>query len=161
MVGGYNASLHGNFARNFAKRFPGVEVDDFKRTMWLPRELGKGYYYALEAAEEMLGFDAGWGGVKQSGFRKEMETANLNLSLVEAQVVSLLSCFFFLFFFVFFVFCFLFFFKKKHSPPQLKTDFLTNKKRMGLTQPLHTHSDNCTGIQLCHLLRWKLFFLNK
>ncbi|EGS17740.1 uncharacterized protein CTHT_0070850 [Thermochaetoides thermophila DSM 1495] len=86
MVWGYNASLHGNFARNFAKRFPGVEVDDFKRTMWLPRELGKGYYYALEVAEQMLGFDAGWGGVKQSGFRKEMETANLNLSLVEAQV---------------------------------------------------------------------------
>jgi len=37
----------------------------------------------------MLGYDSGWAGSRENGFRKEMETANLNLSLVEAEVVSL------------------------------------------------------------------------
>ncbi|KAK4193602.1 nucleoporin subcomplex protein binding to Pom34-domain-containing protein [Podospora australis] len=87
-VSGYNNSLHSNFARNFSKRYPGIEVDDFKRTGLVPRDLGTQYYYALDFAEDMLGYDSGWAGAgaKKNGFRKEMETANLNLSLVEAEV---------------------------------------------------------------------------
>ncbi|KAL2124006.1 hypothetical protein VTJ04DRAFT_371 [Mycothermus thermophilus] len=85
-VADYNSSLHANFARNFAKRYPGCSVDDFKRTLLAPRDLGPQYYYALDIAEAMLGHDAGWVGAKQNGFRREMETANLNLSLVEAEV---------------------------------------------------------------------------
>ncbi|AEO69620.1 a2aa6c0d-9326-435c-9c79-2614c11b7958 [Thermothielavioides terrestris] len=85
-VADYNASLHVNFARNFAKRYPGCAIDDFKRTLLVPRDLGSQYYYALDVAEAMLGYDAGWAGSKQNGFRREMETANLNLSLVEAEV---------------------------------------------------------------------------
>jgi nuclear pore complex protein Nup188 len=87
-VSGYNASLHANFARNFAKRYPGCSVDDFKRTLLVARDLGSNYYYDLDFAESMLRYDAGWAGSRQNGFRREMETANLNLSLVEAQVVS-------------------------------------------------------------------------
>ncbi|KAK3989521.1 nucleoporin subcomplex protein binding to Pom34-domain-containing protein [Cladorrhinum sp. PSN332] len=85
-VSGYNNSLHTNFTKNFSKRYSGVEVDEFKRTALAPRDLGSQYYYALDFAEEMLAYDASWAGTKQNGFKKEMETANLNLSLVEAQV---------------------------------------------------------------------------
>lgn len=92
-VAGYNASLHVNFTKNFSTRYPGISVDDFKRTPLSPRDLGSQYYYALDVAESMLGYDAGWAGSRKNGFRHEMETANLNLSLVEAEVVSRLSCY--------------------------------------------------------------------
>lgn len=87
-VSEYNSSLHSNFARNFNKRYSGCSIDDFKRTLLVPRDLGSQYYYALDVAEDMLSYDAGWAGSRQNGFKKEMETANLNLSLVEAEVVS-------------------------------------------------------------------------
>ncbi|KAK3319196.1 hypothetical protein B0H66DRAFT_603751 [Apodospora peruviana] len=38
----------------------------------------------LGLAESMLRYDASWAGPRKNGFRHEMETANLNLSLVEA-----------------------------------------------------------------------------
>lgn len=85
-VSGYNNSLHANFTRNFSSQYPGFSLDDFKRTLMAPRELGKHYYYALDYAEDMLSFDPGWAGRRGDGFRNEMEMANLNLSLVDAQV---------------------------------------------------------------------------
>lgn len=90
-VSGYNTSLHVNFAKNFKTRF-GCSLDDFKTTSLVQRDLGPGYFYALDYADAMLGFDAGWVGPRQNGFRSEMETANLNLSLVDAQIVSAQSC---------------------------------------------------------------------
>ncbi len=87
-VDGYNTSLHVNFARNFSSQYQGCSLDDFKRTVLLTRDLGAQYYYALDVADGMLSFDAGWVGKRQNGFRHEMETANINLSLVEAQIVS-------------------------------------------------------------------------
>ncbi|KAH8895115.1 hypothetical protein GQ53DRAFT_77865 [Thozetella sp. PMI_491] len=83
---GYNASLHVNFTRNFSSQYPGCSLDDFRRTVLFPRDLGPQYYYALDFADTMLAFDAGWIGKRQNGFRHEMETANVNLSLVEAQI---------------------------------------------------------------------------
>lgn len=88
-VSGYNSSLHANFARNFAKQYPGFKLESFQRTLMFPRELGNQYYYALDLADKILMFDPGWAGPRErNGFRDEMETANLNLSLVDAQVVS-------------------------------------------------------------------------
>lgn len=88
-VSGYNNSLHANFAKNFTRQYPDFKLDSFQRTLLLPRELGNGYYYALDLADKMLMFDPGWAGPREKkGFRNEMETANLNLSLVDAQVVS-------------------------------------------------------------------------
>lgn len=88
-VSGYNSSLHANFAKNFTKQYPDFRLEDFQRTLLSPRELGNGYYYALDIADKMLMFDPGWAGPRErNGFRNEMETANLNLSLVDAQVVS-------------------------------------------------------------------------
>ena len=88
-VSGYNGSLHANFARNFGQRYPGCSIDDFKRTILVPRDLGPQFYFAMDFSQAMLGYDSGWAGSRENGFRKEMETANLNLSLVEAEVVSL------------------------------------------------------------------------
>lgn len=88
-VSGYNNSLHGNFAKNFTKQYPDFKLESFQRTLLSPRELGNGYYYALDLADKMLMFDPGWAGPRErNGFRYEMETANLNLSLVDAQVVG-------------------------------------------------------------------------
>lgn len=87
-VGGYNKSLHNNFSRNFSNKYSDCPVDYFKRTALEPRELGKSYYYDLERADELLRFDPGWKGRKDDGFKTEMERANTNLSLVDAQLVS-------------------------------------------------------------------------
>ncbi|KAH8910258.1 hypothetical protein BR93DRAFT_976413 [Coniochaeta sp. PMI_546] len=85
-ISGYNKSLHVNFAKNFKARYSGCSLDDFKTTTLVRRDLGSDYYYALEYADTMLSFDGGWIGPRQNGFRHEMETANLNLSLVDAQI---------------------------------------------------------------------------
>ncbi|CAK7223346.1 hypothetical protein SBRCBS47491_005177 [Sporothrix bragantina] len=87
-VAGYNASLHANFQRNFGNRYPGCALDQFKRSMLQRGELGSDFYYALDLADYMLSFDAAWTGIRDSnkGFKKEMQTANLNLSLVNAQI---------------------------------------------------------------------------
>ncbi|KAK3340549.1 nucleoporin subcomplex protein binding to Pom34-domain-containing protein [Neurospora tetraspora] len=85
-VSGYNASLHSNFAKNFSQRYPGISIEDFKRTVLVPRDLGSQFYYALDFAESMLSYDVAWDGSRKNGFRHEMERANLNLSLVEAEI---------------------------------------------------------------------------
>ncbi|KAK1750683.1 nucleoporin subcomplex protein binding to Pom34-domain-containing protein [Echria macrotheca] len=85
-VADYNTSLHVNFAKNFSNRYPGCSVDDFKRTVMMPRQLGPQYFYALDTAEALLGYDSSWVPRRGNGFKHEMETANLNLSLVEAEV---------------------------------------------------------------------------
>lgn len=91
-VSGYNASLHANFSKNFSTQYPTFKLESFQRTPLLPRALGAQYYYALDFADKMLMFDPGWFGPRErNGFRDEMEAANLNLSLVDAQVVSSVS----------------------------------------------------------------------
>ncbi|KAG5976794.1 hypothetical protein E4U55_007238 [Claviceps digitariae] len=85
-VAGYNKSLHNNFAKNFSNKYAGCSLENFKRTLLEPRELGKNYYYDVERADDMLSFDPGWLGRKHNGFKYEMELANANLSLVDAQI---------------------------------------------------------------------------
>ncbi|KAI5919960.1 nucleoporin subcomplex protein binding to Pom34-domain-containing protein [Camillea tinctor] len=86
-VSGYNRGLHVNFARNFSNQYTGCTLDNFKRTLLGPRPLGLDFYYALSFADKMLKFDSGWVGPRgNGGFRSEMEKANANLSLVDAQV---------------------------------------------------------------------------
>ncbi|KAI1653242.1 nucleoporin subcomplex protein binding to Pom34-domain-containing protein [Daldinia decipiens] len=85
-VSGYNRGLQVNFARNFSNQYPGCSLDNFKRTLLEPRPLGVGFYYALSFADKLLAFDSGWVGPRNNGFRSEMEKANANLSLVDAQI---------------------------------------------------------------------------
>ena len=88
-VAGYNKSLHTNFAKNFTSKYSGCTIESFRRTPLEPRELGTAYFYDLPKADEMLRFDPAWIGRKKDGFKTEMELANANLSLVDAQIVSL------------------------------------------------------------------------
>ncbi|RDA83720.1 hypothetical protein CP532_0227 [Ophiocordyceps camponoti-leonardi (nom. inval.)] len=83
---GYNKSLHNNFAKNFSTKYFGCSLELFKRTSLVARELGENYYYDLDRADDMLRFDPGWLGRRGDGFKKEMELANANLSLVDAQI---------------------------------------------------------------------------
>ncbi|KAL7784232.1 nucleoporin subcomplex protein binding to Pom34 domain-containing protein [Trichoderma afarasin] len=85
-VASYNKSLHNNFAKNFSNKYFGISLDNFKRTLVSPRELGENYYYDLDRADEVLRFDPGWQGRRGSGFLNEMKLANANLSLVDAQI---------------------------------------------------------------------------
>ncbi|PHH87061.1 hypothetical protein CDD83_9355 [Cordyceps sp. RAO-2017] len=85
-VSGYNKSLHNNFAKNFSNKYFGCSIEHFKRTPLEPRQLGDNYYYDLDRADDMLKFDPGWLGRKDDGFKNEMERANANLSLVDAQI---------------------------------------------------------------------------
>jgi nuclear pore complex protein Nup188 len=91
-VSGYNASLHANLKRNFEMKYAGCKLQRLKRTGLEVRPLGKGYYYDLYLSDKLLSYDFSWRGRKGQGFADEFERANLNLSLVEAQVVSDVSC---------------------------------------------------------------------
>lgn len=87
LVPSYNASLHGNLRQNFEKKFPGCSPSNFKRTLLTRRELGEDFFYDIEIAEKMLGFDPAWSGARGQGFAHELGRANINLSVVESQVV--------------------------------------------------------------------------
>ncbi|KAI1267282.1 nucleoporin subcomplex protein binding to Pom34-domain-containing protein [Xylariaceae sp. FL1019] len=85
-VSGYNRGLHVNFTRNFKQQYPSCSLEHFKRTLLEPKRLGEEFYYALGFADRILRFDSSWVGPKNNGFRSEMQKANTNLSLVDAQV---------------------------------------------------------------------------
>jgi nuclear pore complex protein Nup188 len=85
----YNSSLHGNLKRNFAAMFSGCSLQDFKRTRLEVREFGREYFYDINFADKMLNSDLAWIGRKNDGLAEELAKANINLSLVDAQVVSI------------------------------------------------------------------------
>ncbi|KKF94308.1 Nucleoporin nup184 [Ceratocystis platani] len=86
-ISGYNKSLHLNFNKNFANRYPGCTLEQFKRTQLVFSHLGPFYYYNLPMANAMLSCDRSWHGHRNNnGFKGEMERANLNLSLVDSQI---------------------------------------------------------------------------
>ncbi|KAK2764326.1 hypothetical protein FQN54_009018 [Arachnomyces sp. PD_36] len=94
-VSGYNGSLHINLHKNFEMKYPGLSLLNFKRTTLEPRQLGHGYFYDTTLGGKLLGYDFAWTGSRNQGFGEEFERANLNLSLVEAQVGLLHSWKFF------------------------------------------------------------------
>ncbi|KAL9101832.1 MAG: hypothetical protein Q9163_002957 [Psora crenata] len=82
----YNTSLHSNLRLNFASKFQGCSLTDFKRTTIMRASLGDSYYYDIELANKMLAFESAWAGKSGLGFSEEVQRANLNLSVVQAQV---------------------------------------------------------------------------
>ncbi|KAJ5359603.1 uncharacterized protein N7496_012016 [Penicillium cataractarum] len=95
-VSAYNYSLHTNLKKNFESRYTGCKMIDFKRTPLVSRSLGSDYYYDLGMGQKLLSFDFAWtGGSRNQGFSEEFARANINLSLVEAQVSLLNSWKFF------------------------------------------------------------------
>jgi nuclear pore complex protein Nup188 len=87
-VSAYNASLHANLKKNFERRYSGCKMTDFKRSALESRTLGRDYYYNLGMGQQLLSYDFAWAGNRKQGFSEEFERANINLSLVEAQMVS-------------------------------------------------------------------------
>ncbi|KAK7541224.1 nucleoporin subcomplex protein binding to Pom34-domain-containing protein [Phyllosticta citribraziliensis] len=88
----YNQSLHSNLKRNIERRFPGCQLSSFKKTALQKTEFGTGYYYDLEFAKKVIGFDQTWVGRDgNGGFSNELERANVNLSQVETQIMLLKS----------------------------------------------------------------------
>lgn len=85
----YNASLHGNLKRNLEARYPGCNLQDFKRTRLETRTLGQEYFYNLDLANKMLWFHQAWTGTKGDGMSQELVKANINLSVVDAQIVCI------------------------------------------------------------------------
>jgi nuclear pore complex protein Nup188 len=92
-VSGYNSSLHGNLRKNFAARYQ-CSLSNFKRTTLVPTTYGDEYFYDVELATKLLGFDPSWmgrGRTHNQGFLSEVRRANLNMSLVDSQVMLLYS----------------------------------------------------------------------
>ncbi|KAL9595880.1 MAG: hypothetical protein Q9179_004806, partial [Wetmoreana sp. 5 TL-2023] len=87
----YNASLHSNLRQNFEARFGDCKLTAFKRTSLRPALLGDSFYYDLDLAHQMLKLDSGWKGRDRGGFAAEFARANVNLSVVEAQISLLHS----------------------------------------------------------------------
>ncbi|MCJ1398126.1 hypothetical protein MMC11_001323 [Xylographa trunciseda] len=85
-VPAYNFSLHSNLRRNFESKFNGCHLMNFKRTALSRTSFGKEFYYDVVTAEKVLAYDSSWTGRGDGGFREEFERANVNLSVVEAQV---------------------------------------------------------------------------
>lgn len=95
-VNAYNRSLHRNLSENLARKFPGCDVQNFKRTSAHPATLGRQYCFDLEIAEDVLGHDVSWHGASTNGrvsqgFADEFARANVNLSLLDAQKQLLTS----------------------------------------------------------------------
>ncbi|EEQ28840.1 conserved hypothetical protein [Microsporum canis CBS 113480] len=88
-VDGYNASLHANLKRNFEMKYRESKITNIKRTALVQPEFGEGYYYDVPMGNKLFGYDFAWIGKRDQGFVEEVKRANLNLSLVEAQMVSL------------------------------------------------------------------------
>ncbi|KAL9129241.1 MAG: hypothetical protein Q9217_002253 [Psora testacea] len=82
----YNSSLHGNLRQNFANKFEGCHLTDFKRTTMAPASLGDSYYYDIDLANKMLAFEPAWASRRRQGFAEELRRANINLSVVESQI---------------------------------------------------------------------------
>ncbi|KAG4434290.1 hypothetical protein IFR05_010234 [Cadophora sp. M221] len=82
----YNQPLHSLLKKNFEARYPGCTVGDLKRTALQCRQLGPEYFYDTSLADRMLSLDQGWNGIKGNGLRGDVWRANVNLSLVDAQI---------------------------------------------------------------------------
>ena len=89
-VNAYNRSLHRNLTENLPSRIAGADLADFKRAPANAAPHGRLYYYDFEFAEQVLGHQPmAWEG--SQGFAAEFLRANMNLSLVDAQVNLLAS----------------------------------------------------------------------
>jgi nuclear pore complex protein Nup188 len=89
-VPSYNTSLHTMLKRNFEDKYPGCSLGDLKRNTLEDHQFGREYFYDLSLADKMLCLHQAWTGRKDDGLRNEFARANVNLSLVDAQIVSFL-----------------------------------------------------------------------
>ena len=96
-ITGYRPSLHGHLNKNFEDKWPGLGLMKLKKTKLRRKVYGTGYFYDLNLAGQVLGFDKFWESTGKTstpgksnsgnGYKGEVEQANLNLSLIDSQVV--------------------------------------------------------------------------
>ncbi|KAL9577936.1 MAG: hypothetical protein Q9212_006044, partial [Teloschistes hypoglaucus] len=82
----YNASLQSNLRQNFEAKFRDCRLATFKRTSLISAVLGNSFYFDMETMNHFLKLDPSWQGRNRDGFAAEVARANVNLSVVEAQI---------------------------------------------------------------------------
>jgi hypothetical protein len=82
-IRGYRDSLFFHLRRNFGNKFPTADILRFQRSGERDRAFGDDYFFDLEIGRDVMGDDAAW-----EGFEKEIQLANLNMSMVDAQLVN-------------------------------------------------------------------------
>jgi nuclear pore complex protein Nup188 len=85
-IRGYRDSLFFHLRRNFQTKFPTADILRFQRSTAHERQFGESYFFDLDVGREVLGADLAW-----KGFEKEIRLANLNMSIVDAQLVRALD----------------------------------------------------------------------
>jgi nuclear pore complex protein Nup188 len=86
----YNSSVQGYLKQNLESQYPGVSLANLKRTTLYPETFGRTFFYDIELAEQLLGFNGKWAGAREGGgFAGDVEKANYNLGLVESQILLL------------------------------------------------------------------------
>jgi hypothetical protein len=81
-IRGYRDSLFFHLRRNFQNKFPTTDVLRFQRNAIHERHFGEEYFFDISVGRAVLGDDPAW-----EGFEKEIRLANLNMSIVDAQLV--------------------------------------------------------------------------
>lgn len=70
--------------------YPGVLLNNLKRTILYPESFGRTFFYDIELAEQLLAFNGKWTGAREgAGIASDFEKANYNLGLVESQILLL------------------------------------------------------------------------
>jgi nuclear pore complex protein Nup188 len=84
----YSTSLHAYLKQNLERQWPGVSLANLKRTTLYPETFGRTFFYDVDLAQQLLGFNSKWTGPREgTGFASEVEKANFNFGLVESQVL--------------------------------------------------------------------------
>ena len=81
-IRGYRDSLFFHLRRNFQNKFPTADILRFQRSTVHDRIFGEEYFFDIPVGRAVLGDDPAW-----EGFEKEIRLANLNMSIVDAQLV--------------------------------------------------------------------------
>ena len=81
-IRGYRDSLFFHLRRNFQNKFPTADILRFQRSTVHDRMFGEEYFFDISVGRAVLGDDPAW-----DGFEKEIRLANLNMSIVDAQLV--------------------------------------------------------------------------
>ena len=82
-IRGYRDSLFFHLRRNFQSKFPNSDILRFQRSPNSERQFGEEYFFDTAVGRAILGNDPAW-----SGFEEEIRLANLNMSIVDAQLVN-------------------------------------------------------------------------
>jgi nuclear pore complex protein Nup188 len=85
-IRGYRDSLFFHLRRNFQIKFPTADILRFQRNPIRERQFGEEYFFDITIGRAVLGRDPSW-----VGFEKEIRLANLNMSIVDAQLVCFVT----------------------------------------------------------------------